>query len=108
MKWDDIAQRFDTDGTTPRYLLDGPIIAEDVFVDGQYRTFLMGLLGLGGAGLYVLDVTNPDAPSFQWAVENSIFELYDEKLLNQNNAKVIFWNRTSGAAVSKQKSFIKT
>ncbi len=49
-----------------------------------------------------MDVTNPDAPSFQWAVENSIFELYDEKLLNQNNAKVIFWNRTSGAAVSKQ------
>ena len=102
LKWDDIAQRFDTDGTTPRYLLDGPIIAEDVFVDGQYRTFLMGLLGLGGAGLYVLDVTNPDAPSFRWAVENSIFDLYDESLLNQNNAKVIFWNSTSGAAVTKQ------
>lgn len=102
LKWDDIAQRFDTNSTTPRYLLDGPIIAEDVFVDGQYRTFLMGLLGLGGAGLYVLDVTNPDAPSFRWAVENSIFDLYDESLLNQNNAKVIFWNSTSGAAVTKQ------
>lgn len=102
LKWDDISQRFDTNSTTPRYLLDGPIIAEDVFVDGQYRTFLMGLLGLGGAGLYVLDVTNPDAPSFQWAVENAIFELYDEKLLDQNNAKVLFWNRTSGAAVTKQ------
>lgn len=102
LKWDDIAQRFDTNSTTPRYLLDGPIIAEDVFVDGQYRTFLMGLLGLGGAGLYVLDVTNPDAPSFRWAVENSIFELYDEKLLDQNKAKVIFWNRTSGAAVTQQ------
>ena len=100
MKWDDIAKRFDASHTFPRYLADGPIIAEDVYVDGGYRTLLMGLLGLGGAGMYAMDVTNPASPSFRWAVENAIFQDYDEKLLTQNNAKVILWNK-SGNSVSK-------
>lgn len=100
LQWDDIGKRFEVSATYPRYLADGPLVAEDVRVDGEYRTLLMGLLGLGGAGMYVLDVTDPDTPSFRWAVENSVFQLYDTKLLTQNEASVRFWQCGTGSSIS--------
>lgn len=58
----------------PRYLLDGPISVEDAtFSDGTVHTVLLGLTGRGGAGLYALDVSDPDSPTFLWAVENDLF-----------------------------------
>ncbi len=100
LQWDDIGRRYETSTTYPRYLADGPLVAEDVQVDGEYRTLLMGLLGLGGAGMYVLDVTDPDTPFFRWAVENAVFQLYDTKLLTQNEASVRFWQSGAGSSVS--------
>lgn len=99
LKWDDIAKRYAPGTTFPRYLLDGPIIAEDVYVEGQYRTFILGLLGLGGAGLYAFDVTNPDSPSFQWAVENDIYHNIEEKIRKEKNLDVVFWGKNSGGTV---------
>lgn len=44
---------------THRAYVDGPIYVGDAYVDGQWRTILIGTLGAGGKGLFALDVTNP-------------------------------------------------
>lgn len=105
MKWDDAygkTGRFENNPFTyPRYLADGPLLAEDVVIgegnDRQYRTVLLGLLGLGGSGMYALDVTYPDNPGFLWAVENSIYQPTEEKILSKGSA-VLFWNPASGTS----------
>ena len=62
----------------PRYTLDGPLVAEDVYVQlagestPSWHTILVGCLGYGGTGMYAMDVTNPDKPRFLWAFENII------------------------------------
>ena len=56
----------------PLYLLDGPLAVGDVLdPDGKYRTVLVGFLGRGGAGMYAMDITDPEKPRFLWAVENA-------------------------------------
>ncbi len=57
----------------PRFLLDGPLVAEDVYLGGSWRTVLLNLLGYSGAGMYAIDITDPDEPDFLWAVENAIY-----------------------------------
>ena len=42
------------------YFVDGGITVQDAFVNGAWRTVLVGSLGAGGRGLYALNVTNPD------------------------------------------------
>ncbi|MGY6555633.1 MAG: pilus assembly protein [Wenzhouxiangella sp.] len=44
-----------------RFSVDGRVSVADAFVDGQWRTILVGGLGAGGKGLYALDVTNPES-----------------------------------------------
>lgn len=58
----------------PRYLLNGPLVAEDVLIGTNYKTLLMGLSGPGGPGFYTMDVTNPASPLMLWAIENSIYD----------------------------------
>lgn len=41
-------------------------IDHDVFINGSWRTVLIGTLGLGGQGVYAIDITNPDSPSVLW------------------------------------------
>ncbi len=36
--------------SVPKYLLDGPLVAEDVYFGGSYRTVMLGSLGRAGAG----------------------------------------------------------
>jgi len=107
LRWADGASSY-SDGKVsyPRYLADGPLIAEDVLIgtgaDRQYRTVLMGLLGLGGAGLYVLDVTFPDAPNLLWAVENAIYKWGNSnkvELIGENNSNVLHW-KANGSTLS--------
>ena len=52
-----------------RYLVDGPLVAEDVFFDGAWRTVLVGGLGAGGRALFALDVTDPQQPKLLWEIE---------------------------------------
>jgi len=59
--------------SNPRFLLDGPLVAEDVYINNSWRTVLMGLLGYAGAGMYLVDITDPDEPDFLWAIENAIY-----------------------------------
>lgn len=48
----------DTNYSHIPYVDESPLAA-DVFVDGQWRTFLVGALRAGGKGVYVLDITSP-------------------------------------------------
>ena len=41
------------------YFVDGSITVQDAYVNGDWRTVLVGSLGAGGRGLYALDVTSP-------------------------------------------------
>lgn len=46
-------------------------IDHDVYINGQWRTVLIGTLGLGGQGVYALDVTVPETPSALWEVTDA-------------------------------------
>lgn len=41
-----------------QFLVDGPIATSDVYIDGHWRTIVVGTLGAGGKGIYALEVMN--------------------------------------------------
>ena len=43
-----------------QYTVDGPISVNDVYIDGHWKSILVGTLGAGGNIVYALDVTDPD------------------------------------------------
>jgi type IV pilus assembly protein PilY1 len=45
---------------THRYFVDGPVVEGDVYLNG-WKTVVMGSGGAGPAGLFALDVTNPES-----------------------------------------------
>lgn len=49
-----------------RYLVDGQLVADDVFFRGAWHTVLLGSLGPGGRGLFALDITDPDRITLLW------------------------------------------
>lgn len=53
-------------GYKHEFTVDGEITVADAFVGGRWRTVLVGSLGRGGAGVYALDVTDPDDVKFLW------------------------------------------
>lgn len=61
------------------YLVDGPVYVSDAYVDidgdaayePKWRNLLVGSLGAGGKGIFVLDVTDPD----NFSASNILFEL---------------------------------
>ena len=42
-----------------RYFVDGQSIVSDAYINGQWKTILVGTTGAGGRGVYALDVTDP-------------------------------------------------
>lgn len=44
-----------------KYLVDGSVKTLDAFVNGSWKTILIGALGGGGRGVFALDVTAPDS-----------------------------------------------
>jgi hypothetical protein len=46
-------------------------VAGDAYIDGQWRTLLVGGLGAGGRGYYALDVTDPENPKALWEFTNN-------------------------------------
>ncbi|MDD3673943.1 pilus assembly protein [Thauera propionica] len=48
------------------YFVDGELTVAEAYVDGAWRTILVGSLGRGGRGVFALDVTNPDSISLLW------------------------------------------
>ncbi len=49
-----------------RYYVDGSPEAGDVFINGAWRTILVGGLNKGGRGYYALDITDPTDPVVLW------------------------------------------
>jgi type IV pilus assembly protein PilY1 len=43
------------------YLVDGTASVSDAYIAGSWRTVLVGTLGLGGKGIFALDVTEPES-----------------------------------------------
>lgn len=107
LRWPDGGKNYDSTFSYPRYLADGPLIAEDVPLGSgdakEYRTVLMAQLGIGGAGMYAVDVTDPDKPDFLWAIENSIYTLDNSNkvsLLGESKRNVISWQKNGNSTDS--------
>ncbi len=88
--------------SVPRYLLDGPVVAEDVFDrdNDEWKTVLLGELGYAGAGLYALDVTSPDLPQFMWSIENNIYTPSGDGTISDDLRSVSRWHSPTGSNVS--------
>jgi type IV pilus assembly protein PilY1 len=81
-----------------RYVVDGPIFVGDAYHNGQWKNILVGTLGAGGKGIFVLDVTDPDnfGPDkvlFEYA-PNTVGNVVGQPLLapTTDGWKVIFGN----------------
>jgi hypothetical protein len=61
------------------YFVDGSITVQDAFVNGVWRTVLVGSLGAGGRGLYALDVTSPGMASETATSGNSKKIMWEER-----------------------------
>lgn len=48
------------------YFVDGSPTVQDAFIGGEWRTVLVGSLGLGGRSYFALDITDPDNPKALW------------------------------------------
>lgn len=53
-----------------RFMIDGSITARDVYVNGQWRTYVAFSYGQGARALTVMDVTNTLAPTHVFSIEN--------------------------------------
>jgi hypothetical protein len=63
-----------TGKTNTKWLVDGPIIVKDVYINAtsEWKTILVGGLGWGGTGYYVLDITDAYAPEHLFTVNNDV------------------------------------
>ena len=48
------------------YYVDGSAIITDAYLDGSWKTVLIGTLGAGGKGVYALDISTPASPKVMW------------------------------------------
>lgn len=95
-----------------QYLLDGPLVAEDVYFGGAYHTVLLGSLGRAGAGMYALDITNPGTPQFLWALENNHYDQATMAVRPVDERTFLKWDKASAgsstAALSTSESSAST
>ncbi len=70
VEWDDNTTSGDAGyASRPAYLLDGPLFLRDFDLDlngTSWGTYLIGMLGRAGNGLYLMNVTQPQNPKFLW------------------------------------------
>lgn len=64
-----LADRAFTDNHS--YFVDGSPQMGDIFVDGAWKTVVVGGLNSGGRGYYALDVTDPANPKQMWEFSNA-------------------------------------
>jgi len=53
-----------------RYYVNGAPVVGDIYVNGAWKTILVGGLGAGGKGYYALDITDPNNPKALWEFAN--------------------------------------
>lgn len=56
------------------FYVDGAIVVADAYIDGAWRTVLVGSLGAGGKGLFALDITTPGSEKLLWEFSDSDIE----------------------------------
>ncbi len=66
-----------------RFMIDGSITARDVYVNGQWRTYVAFSYGQGARALTVMDVTNTLAPTHVFSVEN---------YMSGNASQIRYWD----------------
>lgn len=66
-----------------QWLVDGPIVVKDVFIKktAEWKTLLIGGMGWGGKGYYVLDITDEYDPKHLFTFDN-----------DYKNKQVSYWN----------------
>lgn len=62
-----------------RYYVDGPVTVSDAYLNGSWKTVLVGTLGAGGQAIYAIDVTNPGAFSSSGLNQDSILWEFTDK-----------------------------
>ena len=62
-----------------KYYVDATPRAADVFINGEWRTVLIGALGRGGQGVYALDITDPDKVTEGNAEDAVLWEFTDRE-----------------------------
>lgn len=87
--------------SNPKYLLDGPLVAEDAYFGGAYRTVLLGSMGRAGAGLYAMDITDPSIPKFLWALENNHYEQDTMAVRPADSRTFLRWTASGGPSTSE-------
>jgi len=60
--------------TNTKWLVDGPIIIKDVYINAtsEWKTLLVGGLGWGGTGYFVLDITDEWDPQHLFSIDNDV------------------------------------
>ncbi|MFT3813230.1 MAG: PilC/PilY family type IV pilus protein [Acidovorax sp.] len=53
-----------------RYFVDGAPVVGDAYINGAWKTILVGGLGKGGRSYYALDITDPQNPVSLWEFSN--------------------------------------
>lgn len=48
------------------FMVDGPIAVSDAYINGGWKTILVGAMGKGGRGYYAFDITSPTNPQLLW------------------------------------------
>ncbi|PID48932.1 MAG: hypothetical protein CR991_09355 [Proteobacteria bacterium] len=49
-----------------KYFVDGELTIADAYLNGQWKTILVGTMGRGGKSIFALDITAPDNIKFLW------------------------------------------
>lgn len=76
-----------------RYYVDNTVEVADGYVNGNWKTVLVGGLGAGGKSLFALDVTNPDTIGESSASSNVMWEIeLDDLGLTYSQPKVAKMN----------------
>ncbi|TAG48312.1 MAG: hypothetical protein EAZ30_07020 [Betaproteobacteria bacterium] len=53
-------------GYAHRYFVDGQLTVTDAYLNGSWRTVLLGSTGAGGKSVFAFDVTSPSSPALLW------------------------------------------
>lgn len=59
-----------------RYFVDGTAAVSDAYIDGQWRTVLIGTTGVGGRTVFALDITDPES----FSADDVLWEFTHEEL----------------------------
>lgn len=57
-----------------QYTVDGPVAVGDAYLDGSWKSVVVGTLGAGGKSVFALDVTDSDNPKVLFDLESADFD----------------------------------